>query len=166
MSTSLVSLASLLNSFEPMTPQVRVAAVAVRARQLLVVEHRKRGQRYWVLPGGRLEAGETLVSALRRELQEELGLVADIGPLLAIYETLAPDRHTVNLAFAVEVGRQQPTIDRDDPVLAGWQWMTLPRLHHVDFRPPIAPVLNDIIAGEDRRGPVRILGDTWTADRT
>ncbi|MDQ6710676.1 MAG: NUDIX hydrolase [Candidatus Dormibacteraeota bacterium] len=166
MSTSLVSLASLLNSFEPMTPQIRVAAVAVRERQVLVVEHRKRGRRYWVLPGGRVEAGEALVSALRRELGEELGLVAEVGQLLAVYETLAPDRHTVNLAFAVEVGGQQPRIDRDDPVLAGWQWMALARLHHVDFRPPIAPVLTDIIVGEDRRGPVRLLGDTWTTDRT
>nr|MDQ6883766.1 hypothetical protein [Candidatus Dormibacteraeota bacterium] len=86
----------------------------------------------------------------------------DVGPLLAVYETLAPDRHTVNLAFAVDIGRQQPRIDRDDPVLAGWQWMELSRLPQIDFRPPIAPVLTEII-GEDRRGPVRLLGDTWTA---
>lgn len=162
MSASLVSLASLLNSFEPMTPQVRVAAVAVRDGRLLVVEHRKRGQRYWVLPGGRLEPGETLNAALKRELLEELGLVAEVGALLAVYETLAPDRHTVNLAFAAEVGRQEPQLDRQDVVLAGWQWMELARLGRLDFRPPIAPVLAEII-GEECRGPLRLLGDTWTA---
>ncbi len=53
MSTSLVSLASLVQAFNPVTPQLRVAAIIVRQHQLLLVEHRKRGQRYWVLPGAR-----------------------------------------------------------------------------------------------------------------
>jgi 8-oxo-dGTP diphosphatase len=161
MSTSLVSLASLLDGFEPVTPQVRVAAVIVRQKQLLLVEHRKGGQRYWVLPGGRLQAGETLTAALQRELKEELSLETQVGRLLAIYETLAPQRHTVNLAFAVEIGGQEPEIDRGDPVLGGWLWVRLDRLRQLDFRPPIAPVLLELIA-EGLQGPVRLLGDTWT----
>ena len=162
MSTSLVSLASLLNGFEPMTPQMRVAAIISREQQLLLVEHRKREQRYWVLPGGRLEPGETLKTALLRELKEELALTGQVGQLLAVYETLAPDRHLVNLAFGVDIGRAQPRIDRNDPVLAGWRWVEVPALRQMDFRPPIAAALGEIIA-EGLRGPVRVLGDTWTA---
>jgi len=165
MNASLVSLASLVDHYESMTPQVRVAAVIARRRQILVVEHRKREQRYWVLPGGRLEAGETLRAALKRELREELGLPAEVGPLLAVYETLAPDRQTVNLAFRVEVGSAAPKIDSSDEVLSSWRWMEVEELRRIDFRPPLAQVLSEMI-GEEFGGPVRVLGDTWTpADR-
>lgn len=165
MSTSLISLASLLDSYESMSPQVRVAAVIERDGRLLVVEHRKREQRYWVLPGGRLESGETLVNALKRELKEELGLAAEVGPLLAVYETLAPERHSVNLAFRAEIGSAAPRIDASDKVLTGWRWMELDQLRDLDFRPPLAEALAGMMA-EDFRGPVRLLGDTWTpADR-
>ena len=162
MNASLVSLASLVDRYESMTPQVRVAAVVSRLGQILVVQHRKREQRYWVLPGGRLEAGETLTAALRRELQEELSLKGQVGPLLAIYETLAPERHTVNLAFRVEVSSAAPRIDASDEVLAAWRWMEVEQLRRIDFRPPLAQVLSEMVA-EDFRGPVRLLGDTWTA---
>lgn len=165
MNASLVSLASLVDHYESMTPQVRVAAVIARRGQILVVEHRKRDQRYWVLPGGRLEAGETLAAALRRELKEELSLPAEVGSLLAVYETLAPDRHTVNLAFRVEVGSAAPRIDAADEVLSGWRWMEVDELRRIDFRPPLAQALSEMLT-EEFRGPVRVLGDTWTrADR-
>lgn len=165
MSASLVSLASLVDRYESVTPQVRVAAVISREGRFLVVEHRKREQRYWVLPGGRLEAGETLRAALRREATEELALPARVGRLLAVYETLSPARHTVNLAFAVDVGTAEPRIDSADPVLAGWQWMGPDALGRVDFRPPLASVLAEMLA-EGFEGPVRVLGDTWApADR-
>src|SRR3989441_10736255 len=115
MSTSLVSLASLVQAFNPVTPQLRVAAIIIRQNQILLVEHRKRGQRYWVLPGGRLEGHETLDAALRRELNEELRLDARVEPLVIGGEGLAPDHDVVNLSFQVEVGEwAAPRLDPRD----------------------------------------------------
>lgn len=161
MSTSLVSLASLVNAFSPVIPQLRVAAIILARDQILLVEHRKRGQRYWVLPGGRLEGNETLTTALRRELREELRLEAEVGRLVIVSEMLAPDRHVVNLIFEAQIGEGvEPRLDHADPVLAGWQWVAVNRLPRMDFRPPIAQTIRDVI-DERFAGPVRVLSDTW-----
>ena len=161
MSTSLVSLASLVQAFNPVTPQLRVAGIIVWADQILLVEHRKRAQRYWVLPGGRLQGNETLDAALRRELREELAVEARVGRLAIVCETLAPDRHVVNLIFQTEIGEgAAPRLDQRDPVLAGWQWVSVDQLPRLDFRPPIADAVRGVIA-ENFSGQVRVLGDTW-----
>ena len=58
-------------------------------RQLLVV--RKRGSPFWMLPGGKIDAGETALQALQRELQEELQWQAPMDHLqpLAHFENRA-----------------------------------------------------------------------------
>lgn len=165
MSTSLVSLASLVSAFNPVTPQLRVAAVIAADERILLVEHRKHGQRYWVLPGGRLQGHETLEAALRRELREELGLEARVERLVIVCETVAPDRHVVNLIFQAEIGESfEPRLDAADPVLAGWQWVRADQLPRLDFRPPIADTVRGVLA-ENFSGPVRVLGDTWRPEK-
>ena len=57
---------------------VQVAVgVLVRADGAFLLTSRPEGKAYagyWEFPGGKLEAGETIEEALRRELQEEIGI--------------------------------------------------------------------------------------------
>ena len=60
-----------------------VVAALIQHEGKLLACQRARGQRFelqWEFPGGKREKGETLEVALARELQEELGVSATIGP--------------------------------------------------------------------------------------
>lgn len=51
-------------------PRVRVAAIIEQDGSVLMVRHEKGADTYWLLPGGGVDFGESLVTALERELRE------------------------------------------------------------------------------------------------
>lgn len=63
-----------------------VAAAIIISRGKVLLARRKRGDSHqgcWEFPGGAVEAGETIVECLARELKEELGVTATVGEVIA-----------------------------------------------------------------------------------
>ena len=44
----------------------------------------------WVMPGGKIDLGEPIVEALRREVWEEVGLEVEVGRLIDVFEHVTP----------------------------------------------------------------------------
>src|SRR5687768_4636839 len=78
-----------------------VAAVIERDGRILVGQRRKSDSRgvKWEFPGGKVERGEAPTAALARELEEELGIQARIGPEIVRYSHEYPKRATILLIF-------------------------------------------------------------------
>ncbi len=104
-----------------MRPELCVGAIAVTGERLLLV---RRGHGpaagKWSVPGGRVEAGETLAEAVVRELAEETGLEGVCGPFLGWVERIGVDHHHVILDFRVTVLDPGEPVAGDDAVEAAW----------------------------------------------
>ncbi|MBJ6724651.1 NUDIX domain-containing protein [Geomesophilobacter sediminis] len=44
----------------------------------------------WVMPGGKIDLGESIVEALEREVLEEVGLAVQVGRLIDVFEHVTP----------------------------------------------------------------------------
>ncbi|HYZ85128.1 MAG TPA: (deoxy)nucleoside triphosphate pyrophosphohydrolase [Bryobacteraceae bacterium] len=81
---------------------IKVVAAVIEREGKILVGQRKRGDSHglkWEFPGGKVEQGELPKAALARELEEELGIQATIGPELIRYEHRYPGRTAILLIF-------------------------------------------------------------------
>jgi mutator protein MutT len=82
--------------------QVRVTGILPEQDRLLLVKQRVSPRRGWSLPGGRVEAGETLEEAVVRELEEETGLSVQVVKLLYVCDKPDAAPPLVHITFLLE----------------------------------------------------------------
>jgi ADP-ribose pyrophosphatase YjhB (NUDIX family) len=148
-----------------MEPRLRVSAILTWQNRILLCRQEKPGKAYWLLPGGGVDSGETLLEGLRRELREELGVEADVqfeGPV-AIVESIAPKtslvrKHVVHVIFAADLShRSLDDVETRDAAIHGARLFSREELEDVVLHPPIKRFLARWQAGD----PAVYLGSLW-----
>ena len=100
---------------------VKVFVFDAAGRVLLVRRGRPPAQGQWSVPGGKVEWGESVAAACRREVREETGIEVELGPLVTWIERMDDAHHYVILDFVATPcdDHAQPTAG-DDAADARW----------------------------------------------
>lgn len=146
-------------------PRIRVSAIIRWQGRVLLCRQEKPGKQYWLLPGGGVDGGETLMEALRRELREELGIAVDAqfeGPV-AIVDSIAPKdslarKHVVHIIFATDLShRSLEDVETKDAAVRGARLFSQEELEDVVVHPPMKRFLARWQPGD----PAVYLGSLW-----
>ena len=73
---------------EKIRPRVRVAGILIENERILLIEHSKNDKKYWLVPGGGVDWGESTAESLIREYKEETNLDIEVESFLFLSETI------------------------------------------------------------------------------
>ena len=119
-----------------------VAAALIDADGRVLVQQRPPGKPMaglWEFPGGKIDVGETPEAALRRELEEELGIAIDescLAPAVFASEPMA-DRHLLLLLYVLRKWPGSPEARHASAL----HWLRPVELHRLDMPPADRPLI-------------------------
>ena len=126
----------------------RVVAAVIEKDGKLLVCQRTRHQTMplkWEFPGGKIETGEQPRDALRRELEEELGIQAEVGDEIARVQHTYPNGVGVELRFYVV---REYRGEMENRIFRDLQWAIPKDLAGYDFLEADAPLVKELAAGK------------------
>src|SRR6202453_1046157 len=126
----------------------RVVAALILKEDLILACQRTRQQPMplkWEFPGGKIEEGEQPRDAMRRELEEELGIVAEVGDEVQRFIHEYPGGGSVELRF-FKVRNYQGEIE--NRIFREIRWVTRQQLLELDFLEADLGLVHDLAAGK------------------
>lgn len=144
--SSEVEISAAAGSGKPRARAV-VAALILRGKEVLICQ-RKAGTAMglqWEFPGGKVEPGETPEHALRRELEEELGIDATIGPYITEIQHNYRNGGSIHLRFFAVYEFAGEMINR---VFQDMRWVELRDLPAYNFLAADKKFIRDLAKGK------------------
>jgi 8-oxo-dGTP diphosphatase len=125
---------------------MRVVAALIRAEGQVLLTQRRPGRHLglsWEFPGGKVESGETDHQALKRELQEELGVEVRVGTLCFETRHNYGTREMHLLVYRCQITDGKPVALDTHAV----EWVTEDSLTKRTFLPADMPLVHGITQG-------------------
>ena len=134
----------------PQRPILAVSAAVIREGRVLIVRRaRPPADGLYTLPGGVVEAGETLIEAVKREVREETALTIEPVGLAGYREVIGRDaggrveRHLVILPFAARWIAGEPMLNEE---LSEAIWLEPPQIATLATTAGLAEIVAEALA--------------------
>ena len=143
--------------------KIRPAVVIIDNERILTMLYNYGGQEVYNLPGGNLELGELLASALERELEEELQIKTEIGDMIMVGEVHFSDqgKQTFHFIFEGKILEGNPVLNPEHTSALAIKWLDISQLQSINLYPNISESLIEYLAGNLKNKYVGKLNQTW-----
>lgn len=132
--------------------------VVRRGHRFLLTQERKYGST-WSIPGGRVEPGESLVTAAIREVHEETGVPIRIDGILRVEHSPAESTVRMRVLFVgTPLDDTPPKTTADDESL-GAAWLTLDEIRDKPLRGAELRALLESVEAGRQIFPLDLLGN-------
>lgn len=139
-------------------PTVKVRAIITSDNRFLFVKNASSAA-FWCLPGGKVDKGEDVIHALRRELEEELGVTPEVGNVVFVHQYPAEALDSLELFFHVRNSAAYADLMLDE--LAGGELREVAWLEPgaADILPGFLSEELSVVAGHNFKHPTQVWVD-------
>ena len=125
-------------------PRIGCAGIVRRGSEVLLGQRSKDPNRgLWVLPGGGVGFGETLIETLQRELAEEAGIEIVVDDIFEISELInPPNEHRIIVFMNARYHAGQPIASSD---LSDVRFFRLEELKQMSLAKMISPFVESVL---------------------
>lgn len=127
--------------------KVRPSVAIIENEKVLLMRYRYGDTDVFNLPGGNVDAGETLTDTLIRELQEELGIQIAVGEMLVAGEVILPQQKTdvLHCVFIASIVAGIPELNAKETSALEVLWQPITSLNQLAMYPNVGDDLQVIL---------------------
>jgi 8-oxo-dGTP diphosphatase len=120
------------------------AAIVKKGSKILIARRspKKHLAGFWEFPGGKIEKGETPEACLKRELEEELGIIVHVGPFFMENTHQYEQKIILLKAYRCELISGEITLNDHDQI----QWVEATEFSNYEFAPADIPFIKALHA--------------------
>ena len=102
--------------------------LGLRNPDLIKAGSELQGQGAWTMPGGKVDPGERLDEAARRELAEETGLTARKMEFFCVQDDIKDSAHYVTVGFMASIAKGDSPSALEPETILEWRWFDFDNL--------------------------------------
>ena len=95
----------------------------------------------WIVPGGKVNHGEKLEAALRREIKEETNLDLNEVKYLGVREMINEKNHFIFIEYSAQVGNDYCVILNEEAI--AFRWFTREELKTINIAGPTKELIGE-----------------------